>query len=327
MGTVLGGAVPLVIGGVQAGVALSKDTAPRFINSLIKPKQADFSYGKDPGRTVSEMGITGNSLRDFANNITAAKQDIGSQIGDVYSNPANADIKINATDIIDKFDTAINNAAKGGKENQGIVDTLINTKDALLYEHGVDESGKIIKTGTVARDLTNLSPQEAFNLKDLVSGQTKFNGKPSDDKTVNAVLKNVYGDLKEKLNNAVGTNNPEIKDLNQKYADLTSAELATRNRDAIVRKNSMISFGTKSAGALAGTAALLAGSGNINSFLIGVSGAALEKALETTAVKTRVASWLGSQTPTAIANILENNPSIRNTVYRLVPKLASKIGK
>ena len=53
-----------------------KETAPRFINSLIKPKQADFSYGKNPGRTVSELGITGNNLSDFANNIHTEKNTI-----------------------------------------------------------------------------------------------------------------------------------------------------------------------------------------------------------------------------------------------------------
>lgn len=53
VGAAVGGSLPLVIGGVRAGVAITKEAAPKFINSLIKPKQADFSYGKDPGSTVS----------------------------------------------------------------------------------------------------------------------------------------------------------------------------------------------------------------------------------------------------------------------------------
>lgn len=327
MGTIAGGTIPVIIGGVQAGVALTKETAPRFINSLIKPKQSDFSYGKDPGRTVSEMGITGNNINDFSNNIHTARKDIGTQIGDIYSSPLNANVKINANDEIAKIDEAIKNAAKGGKENQGIVTTLQNTKDALLYEHGIDAEGNIIKTGNVPRDLSALSPQEAFDLKQLVSGQTKFTGKPSDDKTVNSVLKDIYGGLKEKLNNAVSPNNPEIIDLNQKYADLTSAEIATRNREAIINRSNMVSLPQTITGLEGTIAALVAGTAALPATLIGISVAGLEKALATTAVKTRIAAWLGSESPSVISKVLQQNPGIKTVLYRLMPKLASKLGE
>lgn len=327
MGTILGGSIPLVIGGIQAGVAITKETAPKFINSLIKPKQADFSYGKDPGRTVSEMGITGNSLNDFSNNIHTAKQDVGSQIGDIYSSPANANIKINANDEIAKIDTAIQAAAKGGKENQGIVTTLQNTKDALLYEHGIDANGNIVKIGTQSRNLSNLSPQEAFDFKKIVAEHTKFTGKPSDDKTVNSVLKDIYGGLKEKLNTAVGVNNPEIENLNQKYADLTSAELATRNREAIVKRANMLSLPNVIEGSTAITAAILSGGHNIPTLLAGVGAVGLEKALSSTAVRTRVAAWLGSESPSVIAKVLQQNPGIKTVLYRVLPKFASQLGK
>lgn len=328
-GTLLGGVVPTLIGGVQAGVAISKDSAPRFINSLIKPKQADFSYGKDPGRTVSEMGITGNSLPDFANNIHTAKQDIGGQLGAIYSAPENAGIRIDANPEIAKLDAAISKAAKGGKENQGIVTALQNTKDALLYEHGVNADGVIEKIGTTPRDLSSLNPQETFDLKKVVAEQTKFTGKPSDDKTVNAVLKDIYGGLKEKLNTELGVNNPEITDLNQKYADLTSAELATRNRSAIMQRADMISAPMKSGGAAAAgiITALASGGTAIPAILAGAGAVGLEKALESTAVKTRVASWLGTAEPSAINKLIQQNPAIKETLYRLVPKLSSRLGK
>lgn len=325
-GTVLGGTIPTLIGGVQAGVALTKDSAPRFINSLIKPKAADFSYGKDPGRTVSEMGITGNSLPDFANNIRTAKQDIGNQLGNIYSSEANAGIRINANDEITKIDDAIQKAAKGGKENQGIVTALQNTKDALLYEHGVDSEGNIIKMSDTPRDLSALSPQETFDLKKVVAEQTKFTGKPSDDKTINAVLKDIYGGLKEKLNSKLSVNNPEITNLNQKYADLTSAELATRNRDAIVQRSDLISTPIKFGTAGAIISAVASGGATIPIIIGGATAAGLDKALESTAVKTRIAAWLGKESPSVISKIIQNNPSVKETLYRLAPKLASQLG-
>ena len=328
MGTLIGGSVPLVIGGVQAGIALSKETAPKFINSLIKPKQADFSYGKDPGRTVSELGITGNSLSSFADHINNAKQDIGNQLGNIYSHPENSHLIINAEDEIAKLDKAMETAAKGGKENQGLVTTLQNIKDALLYEHGINADGQIEKLGTTPRDLSKLNPEEAFNLKKIIAEHTKFTGKPSDDKTINSVLKSMYGSLKEKLNNEVGVNNPEILKLNQQYADLTSAELATRNREAIVKRADMVSLKSGAAGALGATAAILTGAATLPVTLVGLSAAALEKALETTAVKTRIAAWLGSEKPNVIAKIVQQNPAIKTTLYRLMPKVAgTKINK
>lgn len=322
-GALFGGAVPTVIGGIRAGVAISKDAAPRFINSLIKPKQADFSYGKDPGRTVSELGITGNNLQDFGDNINLHKNDIGTRIQEVYTSPENAKIRLNVDDEIGKLDDAIKEAAKGGKNNQSIVNTLQNTKDALLYEHGVNGDGVITKIGTTPRDLSSLDPEEVFNLKKEVASHTKFNGTPSDDKTVNSVLKDIYGSLKEKLNKAVGVNNPEIGELNQKYADLTSAELAVKNRDAIVKRSDLISLKSGGAGALGTAGALIAGSAALPATLIGIGAGALEKAMETTAVKSRIAAWLGSASPSTISRVFEQNPAIKTVIYRLLPKLES----
>ena len=326
-GTLMGGLVPTIIGGVQAGVAITKDTAPRFINSLIKPSKANFSYGKDPGRTVSELGITGNSLPDFGRNIDKAKQEIGSEIGSIYSSPENANLRIDVSPEISKIDEAIQEAAKGGKQNQAVVTALQNTKDALLYEHAVNADGVIEKIGTTPRDLTNLSPQEAFDLKQLVSGQTKFTGNPTDDKTVNAVLKDVYGGIKGKLNKAVEQNNPEILDLNQKYADLTSADLAIRNRDMIVKRSSMVSMPVKVGTATALISSIVSGGASIPILLAGATAGVLDKALESTAVKTRIASWLGKAEPGVINKLIQQNPGLKTIFYRLVPKLGSRIGK
>lgn len=402
MGTVLGGGLPIVIGGIRAGTAIAKDQAPRLINSLIKPKEADFSYGKDPGRTVSEMGITGNNLEDFADNITKNKNQVGREIGAVYKNAANAGTRIDLTDEVKKLDDAIETAAKGGKNNQGIVTTLQNIKDSLLYEHGIDEAGNIVRTSKVdqglqktvqnhldeiqqildntpdakvsdvlssikndivmslkrggqndiadevsklgvgdingfkksvdqivktpnAMNLSNLTPEEAFQFKKEIAARTQFTGRASDDKTVNAVLKNIYGGTKEKLNNAVSKNNPEIVDLNQKFADLTSAEIATRNRDKIVSRQNVISMPVKVGTVTGLTAALATGGTGVPVILAGIGAGALDKALASTAVKTRVAAWLGTQKPSAVAKIIQQNPAIKEVLFRVYPKLSSQI--
>ena len=300
MGTALGTAIPLGIGGIEAGVAISKNMAPRFINSLIKTNAASSSYGKDPGRTVSAMGITGNNLSDFADNIGKAKNDVGSNIGDIYAKPENANIKINAAPTVSRLDAAISGAPKGGKNNQGIVTTLQTVKDALLYEHGADSEGNVVKVldtngHAIPRDLSSLSPEEAFQLKQDVAAQTQFTGKPSDDKTVNSILKGMYGDLNSKLNTAVSPTSPETTGLNQTYADLTSAELATRNRDAVVQRSSQVRMPVKVGEAAGIITAIATGGAAIPAILAGVGTAGLDKALGSTAVKSRIAAWLGSE--------------------------------
>jgi len=326
LGTLLGASVPVAIGGVRAGIAITKDSAPRFINSLIKPRQADFSYGKDPGRTVSELGITGNSLPDFQKNITAAKQDIGQKIGNIMASPENAAARIDVSAEIAKIDDAIAEAAKGGKGNQSVVTALQNAKDAILFEHQVNTEGVIEKIGSTPRNLSTLSPQEAFDLKQLVSGQTKFTGNPSDDKTVNAVLKRVYGGIKEKINTAVSANSPEITRLNQQYADLTSAELATLHRDQILRRSDLISMPVKVGTVTGALTALATGGAAIPVILASISAGVLDKALQSTTAKTHIAAWLGSETPSAITKVMQQNPGIRQVLYRAFPKLASQLG-
>lgn len=400
-GTALGAGIPVVIGGIRAASAITKDQAPRIINSLIKPKEADFSYGKDPGRTVAEMGITGNNLEDFGDNIHRVKTDLGTKIGDIYKSEANAALRIDVSDEVAKIDDAIKEAAKGGKNNQGIVTNLQNIKDSLLYQHTINAEGNIVKAGRLADDvqktvqnhldeigqeiaanpqakasevldqvkknivlslqhagasdvadeinkiaannaddfskavtnvvdtpsplkLSDLTPEEAFQFKKEIAARTQFTGKPSDDKTVNAVLKDIYGGTKEKLNSALSKNNPEIIDLNQKYADLTSAELATRHRGDIIKRQNLISMPIK-VGSAAAIITSLSGGTAVPVILAGAGAAALDKALASTAVKSRVAAWLGSQKPSAVAAIIQQNPAIKEVLYRVWPKLASQI--
>lgn len=327
LGTAAGIALPVIIGGTKAGAAIGKEEAPVFINSLIKPNKGAYAYDKNPGRTVSEMGITGNSISDFQDNLSQARSDVGQKIGQVYSNPANAGVTINAEDHIAKIDSAIKAAASGGKNNQAIVTQLQNIKDALLYEHTVNADGVIERTGTTPRDLTNLSPQEAQSLIQEISGQTKFTGNPSDDKAVNSTLQSVYGGIRDKINDAVSPNNPEILKLNEQYGGLTSAIQATQNRDRILQNSNKLSMPIKVGGAAGLITAVSTGGAAIPAILAATGAAALDKGLGSTAVKTKVAAWLGSEAPGVIQSVLKKNPDIVPILLKEFPNLMGKLNK
>lgn len=331
MGTLIGAVSPGLVGIYQGTKAVTKSLAPRFINSLIKPRLTEFSYGKNPGRSVSELGIVGNNLEDFGKNVTQKRQDIGAMLEGSYQEATNQGVKIDISDITKTFDDEITKASKGGKSNQGVVTALQNAKDALLYEHAVQD-GIITKVGTTPKNLNELTPLEVFDTKTLVGGQTRFTGNPSDDKIVNATLKKVYGQIKDKLNAATKGVSPEIPDLNEKYADLLSAEIAIKNREAILQRADIIPFFSKmgtTAGAagLAGIgAAAFTGVGLIP-VLVGAGAAAVEKALSTTAFKTRMAKWLGNVEPSVLAKFFAENPGIKDAIYRAIPKAGSIIGQ
>lgn len=326
-GTAIGATIPLGTGALEAAGAVSKSIAPKFINSLVKPSASNFAYGKNPGRAVSEMGITGNSLPDLGKNINQARNTVGSQIGQIISSPANANARVDGTNAINIIDSAIQDASKGGKNNQGIVDNLSNIKDALLYQHGTDAEGNIIKTSTTPLDVSALNPQQAFALKQQISNQTKFTGNPSDDKTVNAVLQNMYGDIKGKINKAVAPNNPEITKLNERYADLTSAGLAVDHRHTITQRANLTNLKDTGIGAGIGVLTdVLTGGQHVGAALAGLGAAGAAKLLGTTAVKSRIAARLGREAPGFIGRTLQQNPSVAPIVSRIISKSASALG-
>lgn len=327
VGTGVGAFVPVVGGLYRASQAVARETAPRIINSLVKPSKTDFSYGKNPGKTVSELGITGNNLQDFGDNVYKKKQEIGQELGAIYVNPKNSRLSFNVSDDIAKIDNEIAKQAKGGKTNQNIVTTLQDIKDSLLYDHTVNADGQIVKLADKPRNLSGLSAKQLFDLKQEISARTRFTGNPSDDNTVNSILKNIYGDMKEKLNVAIERNNPEIRKLNEQFAGLSSAELAIVNRDKILQRQNLVSMPIKVGGSAAIITAIGTGGAAIPVLLAGVGAGALDKALSTTYVKTRMARWLSSQKPSMVSKILEKNPAIKTVLFRTYPKLASQLSQ
>jgi len=111
------------------------------------------------------------------------------------------------------------------------------------------------------------------------------------------------------------------------FADLTSAELATRNRDAIVQRSNMVSMPVKVGTAAAIITSLGSGGAAIPAILAGAGAAALDKALGSTAVRSRIAAWLGSESPSVITQVLQQNPGIKTVLYRALPKFASQLGQ
>lgn len=312
----------LIGAGVGAAGSLAKTAikaalpAEKLINTLIKPLQKDFSYGKNPGRAVSEEGITANSLDELGSKIGERRQQVGEEIGAKLEKNTS---KVDIADAVKPIDEAIAQAGKTPRTNATLIQRLQDAKKDIL---GIveDENGKVISK----RKLTGVNLIDALDVKKMVGEITKFTGNASDDKLVNIALKRVYGNIKGKINQAA----PDVVPLNEKYADLTSAEIATKYRDKIEARQDLVSFGTKSAGV---TGALLAAvatgdATNLKTIAAGLGSAGLAAALGSTAIKTRLAKALAGKSSQELSILFKDVPDVWKSIQKLIPSVKNTKG-
>lgn len=312
--TVLGGAFPAAAVAKNVTVRFGSNQAPRVVNSLIKPLQKDFSYGKNPGRAVAEEGIVANTFDELAQRIRDRRQEIGQEIG-ALGNTLSAKSELNIQDALSPLTEAIKEAAH--QNNPTVLQRLSQVKTALtdVLEPHVDDEGAIGIKSVGKRNLDKLTFSEVRDVLGEIGDLTKFTGNPSDDRAVNAALKQVYGKVKEASINYAREANPELaaqfEKLTEKYADLHSAEIATKYRDKIAERANLISLSPQLAGIASGLLTAIATGGDaIPAVLVGISGAALDKLASTPAFKTRLAALLSGKTREELAQLFERIPAL-----------------
>lgn len=320
LGTGIGAAIPAV--GVAKNVAqrFGHDTAPRVINSLIKPLAKDFSYGKNPGRAVAEAKIVANNFDDLITKIRETRQTTGQEIGALGRKLSTKPV-VDIGDSLMPLDEAMRTAAS--QNNATLLSRLANVKKAIttVMEPTVDDAGNIAIKEVGARQLRGLTFSEARDILGQIGDITQFTGNPSDDKIVNAALKRVYGAIKQTtLEVADATDTTlagEFRRLTEKYADLSSAEIAAKYRDKILERSSLVGFSPQVAGI--GTALLTfaaTGGASTPAILAGITGAVLDKLAMSPAFKTRLAAVLSQQAPQQMNIIYQKVPALQ----KLFPK-------
>lgn len=308
LGALVGGAIPVGADIYNATRNLLKMGAPRFVNSLIKPLAKDLAYGKNPGKVIAEEGIMANSFEDLISKISISRKNIGQQIGNVLEKSANKNLDL--SNSIKPIDEAISQAMKAPRTNASLVERLSSVKSDLLREI-TDETGNIS-----IRELNNLTPKEAFEMKQIIGDITKFTGNASDDNVVNKALKQVYGEVKEKIN----TLDSGLPRLNEKYASLTSAEIAAKYRDKIIERSNIISMPMKIGGTVGLVGSVLTGGISAAPILAAIAAGALDKAASTTAFRTRIAAMLAKESKRTIQKIFNENPAVRAQIIKAFPR-------
>lgn len=300
---IVSGALPFAgIAGKALSQGFGSGLSARIINSLIKPLAKDFSYGKNPGRAVAEEGIVASSLDDLGAKIGETLDTRVGELKQMLTAADNTGAKIDLTHTLKPIDTAIAEAKAAPRTNSSIISRLEAVRDDLigLTDNG---SGDMVPT----RNIASVSPTEAVDFKRLVGKLTKFTSNASDDKEVNAALKKVYGGIKGEVEKVA----PETKDLNERIADLISAQNATKYRDVINQRLNLQRIGEGAAGVAGLAAALSGGMAIIPSLVIGAGAAGFKKALSTPAAKTRMAHWLISVPSSEKAAMMKAAPWLK----------------
>lgn len=287
--------------GGEAVSAISKNFAPRIVNSLIKPLLKDFSYGKNPGKVVAEEGITANSLEGLAANIKTVRQQVGQQLDQVVSGSKKV---FTASDVFNPLDDALETAQKNPRTNSAVIKRLQNIKDDLL---------RVGEDGLPTRDVSNLSANELWELNKEVGDMARWTGNASDDEIVNKTVKRIYGNISSKLDDVDG-----VSSLKDRYANLKSAEIATQYRDKIAARQGLISLSGVETGLGAGLVTSIATGGITVPLLVGAGVAGLTQAAKTPAVKTRLATWLAQAGKDEIESAFKQAPWLRGTLQSIL---------
>lgn len=289
---------------IPAGGIVSKKVGEnlpsRIVNSLIKPLQKDFAYGKNPGKVIAEKGIIANNFEELITKVKQAKDETGNLIGELRSK-STTPITLDAESVITPIDQAIAKANLTPRTNAALVQRLESVRQDILD------------------NLDNGLPPE--KVKSLVGDLTKWTGNATDDQLVNKSLKGVYSSINSQMDNALKTGlSPEdfaaYKKANEQYGDLIAAENASIYRDKILERQDLISFGAKNAGLITAlSTAIVTGGSAIPTILAGLGGTILDKTMATPAFKTRLAVLLSKLAPAEVNTFFDRVPTAK-TIFK-----------
>lgn len=346
VGTAIGAILPPALEGAVVATRVAQkataNAAPRIINSLIKPLLKDFSYGKNPGRAVANEGIVANSLDELADKIRSRRNSVGQEIDSLGTRitESQKQLSIPTIQVEKSLVTPLPSTMITVRESLKPIDEAIkkaiedNMPDAANRLNGIKralttilipqttKSGKLVAVSAGSKLVDNLTWQQARKFKTKVGDLTAFTGNPTDDKLVNAALKRVYGQIKEEMERVAERVGPkfakETKRLNELYADLSSAEIATTYRDKIQSRQNLVGLTPTIAGLGSAVIALITtGGAALPAVLFGVGGAALDKALSSPYVKTRVARWLAKASPEERSLVFSKAPQLEGAIGRV----------
>ena len=185
--------------GVGAALGAAARAIPgRLINSLIKPLEKEFRFGRDPGKAVAQEGITATSQQGLLESINSRLQEVGQTIGQALDSvPQQPSIYLSP--MLKPLQEAAEKALRVG--DNALAKRLIDFSEAPIFKEA---------------DL--LTPAQAAEVKRAVGESTQWTGEVF-DKPVNQAKASLYRLLNDAISDAV----PGVRALQDRYANLLGA--------------------------------------------------------------------------------------------------------
>jgi len=264
---------------------LNKKVAPRVINSLVKPSNKEFEFGKDAGAAILDEGLRSPTMGGLLKNVTERKKEVGALID---ANLSKVDDVVDVTPALSKLDDLIVDANTSGERE--LAEKYRAIKEGIT---GVFDPTTGVKIGE--KDLTNLSALEAQQLKTKIGDAVQWYNTPFEGQT-NQARVSVY----RAINDIIDTVAPGTKKLNMRYANMLTAQTALMRRMKNIERSNLGGLLANLAGG-AGTLAGLATNGiGIDDVALGVAAWGLTKFAGSTAGRTLVEAPLVKGTASAI---------------------------
>lgn len=290
--------------GKKAISYLTEKIPARQLNSIIKPDNKAFNFGKDPGLAVSQEGITSFTRGGLLTKIAQSKEKIWKQAEQLMAKQG--DIALDVMPAISQpLQEAKQNAINIGEKT--LWSRLDDLEQGLTNLFSKTEKG-IAPSGTKLLD--QLSPKQVQEMKSLLGQSTKWTGQAFDN-DVNQVRVQIYRNLDGILDNAV----PGIDKLNNRYANLLTAEKNLERTNKNIQR--MVSLGLRQTGVgtAVGLGSLATGDSGLESALKAGGGVALFSALGSTGFKTNFANQLTKLKPSEQEKIFRLLPALRNVYF------------
>ena len=304
-------------GGATAGTIsglLSNKTGIKTINQLIGTGLKDFSYGKNPGKIVDE-GFVSSTVSDFLSQIKERTTQVGERIAANLQNLP----KLSPSQQAQLKETlkfkSLGNYIKELEKTAPVTDTV------LAQLKGLKES---LTTGFFSKIKT---PEELFNLKQVVANLTKFTGNQSDDKVYNQALQGTYREIATQIekfaNSQSKAKGKRMSELNDRYGNLITAqklaEKASTKAD-FLETGARVASGGAAGGVLGGFVGSQTDLGVYPGIALGSLGGAITGGVSnSTLVRTAVARAFGEK-PGTIASVIRSR-------FGNTPKLDAEFSK
>jgi hypothetical protein len=305
----IAGAIPIV--GKLASIAatpvkkvLAEKISPALLNKyILRPVARDFHFGKDPGLGVAKEGLKANTREGLLKEITTRKKLLGSQIDSTLQAPAVTTKKIDIKSALAGLDKKIARAAEEGEEV--LYSRLSKIREGITGKFKIVD-GKAVKFADRPLQLT---PLEAAQLKRKIGSSSKWTGQAFDQE-VNQARVEVYRALNEMIDKAA----PGSRALNARYANMLTAEKALENTINVAKRQYPFGLINAGIGATAAGGSFLTGDSAPEAIAKGLVIATGAKALQSTAVQSRLAAKLSQMGPEQRSLIAKAIPLLKNVL-------------